>query len=328
MSTMTADEILALRPQDVLTVFGEDGKANLRGLLKQWHPDTQSHPDARRVFDHIMMLRGSQASEATYVVVRSNNKEWRIALGPKAETDTGRRWVGPKHFAWSFEKEPDLASVFADRLRELPRGGARMRNQMKHSLPTRMSKAALENGDPIVLIPRQNHAILDDWIKVHGHFPPAHLAWLGSGLMNVACFAERYNWTLPGISLQSVAIDPGVHDVMLFAGWEESSHLSARPVVASMRTLGLCPALKAPGYMPPETLTADVVRQTLREAAGDQSGMRLADRGVPEPMADWLNAPSASTAVSDYALWHGALEKSFGPRKFVKWSKSVSEVYP
>ena len=170
--------------------------------------------------------------------------------------------------------------------------------------------------------------MLADWIDCHGPVPPVHAAWLGSGLMNIAAWTEWSGWALPGIALDTVAIDPGTHSVMLPAGWEFAAVAGARPAVASPRTLSLCPGLAAPGHPVPDTLTGDVVRLTLKEAMGDPSGLALADRGVPPSVVAWLSAPSPSDAIKDYHNWYAALHAAYGERRFVRWDLKVSAVYP
>ena len=311
---MNADDILSLRGHDAYRLFGKDHEQVFRRLIKQWHPDISKDPRADDVMRHLLFLRRSSANGT------------KDDLIPIAEIDTGRRWFNSTAFAWSFEKEPDLAEVFVRNLRRVPFADEQMREQMRQMFPKKMREIE-HDGAPMIMFPHQNSAILSDWLKTHGPIPPIHVAWIGSGLMNIAAYTAWSGWTLPGIGPDTVAIDPATHKVFLFAGWEAAAAPDERPVVASKRTLALCPSLTTSGRLPPSTLTLDVVRRTLREVLGDPSGLVLEDKGVPEPMVNWINGPSLPDSRMDYHSWHNALERSFGKRRFVKWDKEVSDVY-
>lgn len=327
MDTLTADQILALRAHQASGLFGADPKGTFKELARRWHPDTSSHPEAAEVFRHIVTLRDAATKGAGQIQIVSKRGKETIFLEPVAETDTGRRWVGHKICAWSFEKEKDLEFVFARNLAALPFADAKMKEQMRTAFPKRWRRVTHDDA-PMILFPIDGGAILQDWIGVHGPFPAVHAAWLGSGLLNIASYASWSGWHLPAIGLDTVAIAPDTHHVMLRAGWEAAAPAGERPVVASRRTIGLCPAIKAPGQPLPETLTIDIVRLTLREALGDPSGLTLKDRGVPAPMVDWINAPSHRNGAWDYARWHRALQSAFGARRFVEWNRRVADVYP
>ena len=326
VTAWTADNILGLPQYLAPKLFGNEPEQTFRQLVKRWHPDTCSDPQAQQVFTRILALRESDKNGKGQVTVIGSAGEERVHLTTYAETDLGRRWVGPNVLAWSFEHEPDLAKVFRKNLRETPFADEKMRKQMCSVFP-RFIREVTHDGAPMLMFPRKNTAVISDWIVVQGSFPTAHLAWLGSGLLNIGAWANWADWVRPAIALDTVTINPATHDVGLVGGWESAAQAGKRPVVASKRTLRLCPALTSPSFTPTTTLTQEIIRQTLREAAGDPSGLRLTDLGVPGPIAKWLQSAPAKDAVADYQNWHQALQQVYGTRKFVKWDKSISEVY-
>ena len=323
----TADQILTLPQHQAASLFGSNPTLAFRKLARYWHPDVSTNPQASEVFARILALRETTKRGFGQISITGTAGVETIHLEPQAVTDTGRRWVGPGLQAWSFETEPDLAEIFIQNLRSLPFADQKMRKQMRKVFPKHMRIVTHENA-PMIMFPRHNTAILADWIATHGSLPPVHAAWLGSGLLNIAAYANWSDWSLPTISLDTIAIDPATHLVTLPAGWEAVARAGNRPVVATKRTLGLCPALAAAIYLPPATLTRDVVRQTLREAFGDPSGLLLADKGVPTALINWIQAPSPFEAIVDYDHWYQALRDTFGIRKFVKWDRTVAAVYP
>ena len=324
---LTADELLTFPKARASELFGSDPKSTFHQLAKCWHPDVSKNPKATQVFEHIVSLKDFMEKGEGQICVEYQGKLKIFHLEVQAQTSTGQRWVGPGLYAWTFEKAPDLEPVFIKNLKGVPFADKKMREQMRTTFPNRMHRVTYD-GHPMVIFPRQEFAVLADWIDTHGPLPPVHAAWVGSGLLNIASYAAWSHWVFPGIALDTVAINPKTHEVMLVAGWEEAAQVNERPKVASKRTLSLYPALTVPGYMPLPTLTQDVVRQTLREALGDPSGLGLRAKGIPAGMAEWIQAPSAVKGTTDYIRWQEALENDFGKRKFVKWDKSITRVYP
>jgi len=324
---MTADEILALRVQDARHLFAADGEQVFKRLAKLWHPDVSKDPKAADVFRRIVFLRKATKSGEGMTLIVDDKGEDHVELFPIGNTDLGRRWAGPDIFAWSFEKEPDLARVFIRNLRRIPFADNKMREQMRQVFPKYMREVR-HDDQPMLIFPRLQSAILADWIGVHGPLPAVHAAWVGSGLLNIAAYTTYSGWHLPAIGPDTIGLDPATHKVFLFAGWESACGPFERPAVASQRTLSLCPALSAPGRTCPDTLTLDVIRRTMRESLGDPSGLTLEENGVPRPMAKWINAPSLPDGRKDYSNWHRALEEAFGARRFVEWDRGVAEVYP
>ena len=299
-------------------------------LAKLWHPDVCTKSEAGIVFAHLSALRRSVKDGSTDLTIRGENGIEQLSLVPVAQTDTGRRWIGLGMLGLSFEKEPDLAAVFMRNVKSLPYADSKMREQMSASFPRRIQVVTYleeESKGPLLLFSRKQSAVMSDWIRFHGAIPPVHLAWIGSGLLNIGAWAGWSRWILPHISLDSVVINPERHNVRLIAGWEGAALEGKRPVVASNRTLKLCPLLASGGYTPPVTFTREVIRQTLREASGDPTGLMLEDRGMPRKMAQWIQSPPTPKAIDDYKAWHAALRAEFGERRFVKWDKTSAAVY-
>lgn len=310
MENFTADQILSMGSSRARSAIGLDG---IGKLLKRWHPDVNADPKARQVFDKLMtwrsVLKGAPSEPLEFPTL------W------------GTRRVEEQTWSAVFSAEPDLADVFADNLRRVHFADTKMAEEMKRAIPRKMRRDIEGAGIPSIILPRGGQAVLADWVSVHGAPEPEHLAWIGSGLLNIAAWAQWANCVLPGLSVETVSIDPVKHQVSLPFGWEMAAFDGERPVVVSDAVLGLFPSLAAPGRPVPEALTLELVKQTLRDLAGDSSGQDLA-RSLPSGMVSWIQAPSRGKVVEAYRGWLEALTMDFGPRRFVKWAKTVQDVYP
>jgi hypothetical protein len=320
------------RASDLLGPREERGKI-ISDLVRAWHPDVCQDPLASSVFLKILDLKefvetqdnnsNIEGIEITYEGSRKSFKAQEIG-----EWTGGRRWVSKSHWAWSFEKSPDLAERFVEMLEQIYFADSKMKLQFENIFPLESKLANLKHGTPIVLMPRHKSALLCDWIKVHGPLPPVHAAWIGSGLMNIAAWANWAGWSLPSISLETVSIEPISHTVYLPGGWEASCSKNEIPDFLPERVLNLFPDLASYDQILPENLTGQMIRQTLKECLGSSSGIHLDQVGVPFNMRKWLFSSAPKNAAMDYSIWCKNLEKDFGPRKFVKCLETVKSVYP
>jgi hypothetical protein len=335
-SMETAEQVLALTEGAMAQQERGVQKALIRRWLRYWHPDVNAHPRAADVFAHVVGLRDAligatgatrRSSAARGGVLACTVEGVRVGYAWTRQESclVGRRYVGKRSVAWVYE-ERDWRDAAAACLRSLPYADDKMRMQGEKMFPTQVRVGETQEGAPMLVVVRRGAVILEDWLSQHGGMPPAHLAWLGSGLLNMAAWASWAGWSLPGLGVDTVAIDPRAHVVSMLGGWEMAHPLALRPKVLPGLVLDLFPALAAPGVKSHEGVMGECVRQCLRRAAGAGVGQDLEALGVPPAMARWIEAPPAVSGRADYQAWYGALEKDFGKRKFVRWDKKIDDV--
>lgn len=326
----TSDKILDLGLSQAKTVFsGDNGNKLFKSLLRQWHPDVCQDEKARLVFEHLMSLRSSLKGEkgsGSFVDMILNGRKKRLNVLSQNVWYAGRRWVSRSYFVWEFDDE-DVYQNYFDNIKRLPFKDANMRKQFENIFPLDAVFAKSLSGKNIVLIKRKNCILLTDWLKTQGPIPEKHVAWIGSGLLNILCWSEWAKWSLTGVSIESVAFDPKTHEVSMPLGWEVAVPDGEEALFVPQRVYDVFPGLSSTLKVP-ESVGGEMVRQTLKEALGDPSGMRLSKLNVPENMKLWLLSPSAKTPLEDYKSWFEALHKDFGERKFVKWNIAPLDAYP
>lgn len=307
MKKFSADEVLAMNVEQARRLLGVKG---VRSLLKHWHPDINADPRARVVMAHLLSLRdrvGMSSSAAASVF--------------SAKCLVGTRRVHQSTFEVDFALAPDLRDRFVENLRRIRFADKKMAAQMSLALPRKV-KIVDTGSAPVVVVKRQGGIVLADWLDYGGRLSPEHVAWVGSGLLNIAAWGDWAGCALLGMGLDTVAIEPHAHQVMLPLGWEMVVWRGDRPSVISGRVASLFPMIETASLVP-AAANLEMVRLTLRELCGDPFGQDLG--GVlPENMKKWLTSGVSMSVVDAYVAWYAALEADFGKRRFVRWSHEGS----
>lgn len=333
---MRFEEVMGLTMPGARALFGADESAvrrGLGGLIRDWHPDVCADPRAAEALAHITALRarasGAPPARPTREFVRDDGS--RFALRPLSGFMDGAAevLVCERSVSRLFrEEDADLA-----RAAETAIGGFRFANpamekQMRRFLPGDLRVTPLEGGAVLHTVPRRADQVsLADLIRVRGPFDPRTGAWVVSGLLNIACWAEWAGVAHGAISPETVLVSPAGHETALIGGWEFSSERGSRPFALPDATVRMFPAVSAPDAAPPLNMDLCLIRETAMRLFGVPDASRLLDGSVPRAIGKWIAFPPASGAVADYAEWKSALRSSFGEPKFVEMGVTPGQVY-
>ena len=314
-------------------------------LAKRWHPDHASHPDATRVFARILDLRDAALPCAVAGSAKGSASElvFDLAAGGSVKfsalsanpVETGEVLVGARSVTSHISAEnADLADRAIDRMATFAFADDRMRREMTPFLPQAPRHMALRDGSALLAVSRpKGHVLLADLcaaVAARGEtFDPRHAAWITSGLLNIAAWLSYARLSHGAISLSTVAVNPETHSVALLAGWEMATSFDESPVVATDRALSLMPDLGLPGRTATARLDLLLIRDVLRELTGGSNAAALlsGDGRLPGPLALWAVLPPPDDAVSDYRAWLQALEDAWGPRRFLRFPLTETDVY-
>ncbi len=305
-------------------------------LAVLWHPDVCADPRATEVFAHLVRLRDAAlgpvrpASPNTRVLRTKDGRDLGLSPLSTLPLDTGELLVGRHSLTWVYRADTaDLARSGADLITGFRFADDRMRSQMAPFLPTLDRRIPLEGGgEALVMARHPDEVLLADLIRVRGAVPPEHAAWIGSGLLNIACWLGWAGIVHGAIGPETVLISPETHTVRLMGGWGFATRTGTRPTALPGRTLALAPRLTVRGEVVDARLDLELIRRTLREVLGDPTGAGLLRGGAPDPIARWLVMPPEAAATADYAAWLKALERVWGKRRFVHWDLTPDSVYP
>lgn len=335
--TWTAEQILALTAADRGALFpsaANGAKRAFRRLATVWHPDVCDHPRAAEVFAHLVRLRDAGgarvAGSAPSRTLRTRDGR-SLGVSPLSTVplDAGELLVGRRSLTWVYRTDAaDLAEAGAATIAGFRFADDRMRAQMTPFLPTLDRRIPLAGGEEALVMARHaDEVLLADLLRVKGAVPAEHAAWVGSGLLNLACWLDWSGLVHGAIAPETVLVSPETHTVRLMGGWGFATRAGSRPTALPGRTLALAPRLSVRGEVVDARLDLELIRRTLREAFGDPTGGSLLGGGAPDPVARWLLMPPAPTAREDYAGWLRALEAVWGRRRFVRWGLTPADIY-
>jgi hypothetical protein len=334
----TADQILALTPADRGRLFpkpAEAAKRAFRKLATVWHPDVCADPRSAEVFAHLVRLRDAALGSARPAAAVSRTLRTRdgrrLGLSPLSTipVDTGEVLVGRRSLTWVYRADAaDLAEAEAATIAGFRFADDRMRAQMTPFLPTLDRRIPLADGEEALVMARHaDEVLLADLLRVKGAVPAEHAAWIGSGLLNLACWLDWAGLVHGTIAPETVLISPETHTVRLMGGWGFATKAGTRPIALPGRTLALAPRLAVKAEVVDGRLDLELVRRTLREVFGDPTGATLTRGGAPDPIGRWLLMPPGKSARGDYADWLAVLDRVWGRRRFVRWGVSPETIY-
>jgi hypothetical protein len=202
-----------------------------------------------------------------------------------------------------------------------------MRTTLEPLLPKLVASPWGATGGLLVIRHDAGAVRLRDVLTAHAApLDPRHVAWILSGLFNLACYLEYRKLAHQAITLESVWIQPARHEVALLGGW-----FHALPFGQTLTSLPAASAeLASSRYLSQRragpSLDLELIRAVGRELLGDRRGQRLPAGAAPAPMRDFLLG-MPSSALNDYRTWKQVLVASFGPPTFVPMPVSAKEIY-
>lgn len=337
----TAGDILGIpesRAQELLPGNEEAITKAFRKLVKAWHPDRCDDPRAKEVFGHIGKLRAAALRLIGAVKTPARAREFRAADGKlfrfryntSHRIDVGEVISGDTSIAYAFERDfMDIADDEQARVGAIRYADPRMRTEMERFLPG--LKKAVKQQDATVLVYSKtpDQFLLVDLIRhCGGRIDPVHVAWIVSGLENIAAYLCWAGISHGAIDATNVLVSPQYHSVTLVGGWGFATPMGERPKALPGRSLSALPRMTVAGTVSDPAIDLELVRMTGRECLGDASGGKLVlDKTVPSAMTNWLIMPPEKDAFSDFRSWEEALVRAFGKRRFVQWDVEPAAVY-
>jgi len=342
----TATEILAVGEREAASLLpggASSVKAAFRKLANAWHPDHSADPKANEVFAHLIVLKSAalralgegrpsvaSARSRDYRTVEGKSYRFRYASmrsGPLGDVLAGRTHVAYE-FMVGFD---DVAAAEKARVENLRFADAGMRKEMERFLPKKVSLLDLDGGRNVTVLPNPGDAVLLADLVQHmgGRIEPVHVAWIVSGLLNVACYLHWSGTAHGAVSPETVMVSPETHSVSLIGGWGFATEYGKRPAALPERTTSAVPRLALKGEAVDPRVDLHLVRSTAQEALGCPGGGGLTlDGRVPDAMRQWLLLPPEEDAMKDYGSWNGCLDRAFGKRKFTDMGVKASVIYP
>lgn len=328
LANATAEELLNTPAEALWRSLGsrpKDVQRTWRQLARRWHPDRSQEPQAGAVFAHLAAARHTWCPPVggrclTLATQASTHLSLRYCHA--FEHELGQTYLGQGHVLDLYAvPHADLALRATSNVAHLPFPTSAIRAQVTSSLPSQMVSHTLNDGRVAVVFKKDASSLrLADVVQRLGAIDPRHVAWIGSGLWNLACYLQACGWTHQAIHAETVWVDPAGHRVALLGGWAYAGPEGDSWAALPSSSLRLAPLSLRSNRHHAAALDHMLIRALLS---------RLLAASPLAPSAMILNArlPAGGSAVEQYRAWKQALEASFGPPAFVRWDLSPTTFY-
>jgi hypothetical protein len=338
----SATEILSINKPELL--FDKNKiKVQFLKLRKIWHPDYCSLPDAGDVFHHIQLLKeqadeilgkGQWNNDSEIEFTTDDEKRYVFRFLRQRDIDVGKMYIGAEKILFMLDKEYEDLFRNAERsITTFPFKDKRLTKEFKQFIPDVIfSKKENGTGFALVIKKSKNVYCLADVIDYFdGKLDPRSVAWIGSGLFNLAAMMEVSGMVHNGLSAESIFIGPEDHTVYLYGGWWYSGKEGTKSAAIPSKMQRVLPKKFFVDKSNKTCYDGFQIKATLIEALGDKSMLGsslLKGSEVPKPLLSWLRGDDSNrTAIERYADWFKVLEKSFGKRKFIKMEINTTKIY-
>jgi hypothetical protein len=340
---LTAAEILAVpqdQPEYLFTGDADVLKAEYRSLVKRWHPDVNTDPRARDVFEHLTKLHNCAETRlkdgvwqipGTLSLTETDGKKYQLVYKKKAPFDFGDLYISRTLATYVFRKDckAQYDKTVAN-IRAIAFANDRIRKEFARNLPQIEKTFAADLGYVLILKKDEEFVRLRDLLDhAGGKLDPKHAAWIMSGLHNMSCYLTAAKLTHNDIGPDTYFVGPKSHRGMLLGGWTYAVPAGKKIELLPDRTYDAAPAdIMRDGKADPR-MDLGLIRLTGREMLGDPKGIEIhRKKEIPKPLSTWLRMPSSGDAFKDYEAWEtSTLRESFGARRYVELKTTFSDIY-
>jgi hypothetical protein len=309
-----------------------------RRLAAKWHPDHHAgKPEAEAAFIHLARLRDTALDEwknlagVELTFTGTNGRTLQLHSIANSRFEIGTVHICREGVAFCVDRaERNLFENARSLIAGLGFTTSDMADQMSASMPLVLD--TLETDEQLIMLLErgENHVVLADLVAfLGGKLDPRHVAWIISGLCNIACYLNARGIVHGAIDLSAVVVDPARHHVALIGGWFYASTKGTNLQALPTRSVAVLPSIMVERGRAELEIDLLLIRHLAAELLGDPTcSLLLRDPDFPAPFAAWLNGAPAANAFADYASWEHARDLSFGPRRFINLPVIVTDIYP
>lgn len=320
----------------------EELKKAYRKLSALWHPDKHitDGKDTTATFAHIQMLyekallrmkNGEWNKANIFKIIAKDKSQFEVRYHVKHNFEFGVAYVGKSVVAWEFNKND---AEFADKAVKTLNGLVFANNNMKEEFTKYIPECIkiIHTNTSIILIFKkdaQSISLRDVLTYYKGFLDSKHVAWILSGMYNLACFYQYNGIMQAGFSLDNYFINPSNHLGQLVGGWWFSHKHGENLIALPSEAVNVAPVKMINNKKADMKLDLELIKLVGRQLLSDPAGVKMnSDPRVPKYLANWLSDGSDKDAFKTYSYWQkDVLEKSFGVRRFAKMDLSINDIY-
>ena len=328
---MEATEILSVTKCGDLFPYGDDEvKTKYKELVKKWHPDTNSNPDALNVFTKITelydkaleLLENGQWEKTNYILIsKEDGKKIALNYDTYFDFELGTCYVTKTKIVYILgEDKEKYYNNAMQRINNLQYKDKKMEDDLSRFFPKIYQTFKTNNGEYVIVLDKTED--IYPLKKVYEYFgeriEDRHVAWIISRLCNLTCYLKFSGLVHNGININNCFISPKDHSILLIGGWWYTTKEEER-MIGTTKDIFSIMSVSSKGSKKSSSLTdLESVKLLGRQLLGETNCRKLSlDRSIPKPFINFLVGGSGNDSFEEFAKWDKALEASYGKRKFI-----------
>ena len=337
---MEATEILSVTKCGDLFPYGEEEvKSKYKELVKKWHPDTNSNPDALNVFTKITelydkaleLLKNGQWEKTNYILIsKADGKKIALNYDTYFDFELGTCYVTKTKIVYILgEDKKKYYNNAMQRINNLRYKDKKMEDDLSRFFPKIYQTFKTNNGEYVIVLDKTED--IYPLKKVYEYFgeriEDRHVAWIISRLCNLTCYLKFSGLVHNGININNCFVSPKDHSILLIGGWWYTTKEDERMIGTTKDIFSIMSVSSKESKKSSSLTDLESVKLLGRRLLGETNCRKLSlDNSIPKPFINFLTGGSCNNPYEEFTKWDRALEDSYGKRKFINMEiKSLYE---
>lgn len=329
MSTLkTANDILkAKQYSDIFSNDDAEAKKELKMYCKKYHPDANDSEFASKVFCKLQELYHSRFKKVNGVyggvknVVtfkrKSNGKGFELTNPITLSNGIATIYHTSTKICIVYDKTYEKFYYnYIKQVENLKYEDDKMEKEFKRYFPKIVTHFETDDNKYCVLLDKTSEVlnlghIMRSYQSKGQKFPAKQAAWILNRLYNITCYMNFYNKVSNGISLDNIWVSPEMHTVLLYNGWEYTTHKDADMLGCPKDVYRVLP-IKVKDSKKSKLITdLESIKQVGRILYQGYDNL--------EHINKFLKLGVSDDVFEEWDKYSEALNKDFGKREFIIW---------
>jgi len=327
-----ATKILSVTKCGDLFPYGKDEiRLKYKELVKEWHPDTNSHPEAPDVFakatelyrQALELLEQGQWEKTNYILIsKDNGKKVEINYDTCFDFELGTCYVKKTKVVYMLGNDKQKYYTNAiQNIRNLQYKDKRMEEELSRFFPKIYQKFKTTKGEYVIVFDKTQdvYPLKNVFEYFNQKIYDKHVAWIISRLCNLTCFLEFNGLVHNGINMNNCFVSPRNHSILLLGGWWYTTREDEKMLGTTKDIFSVMSASSKESKKSSTVTDLESVKLLGRQLLGEANSRKLSlNRSMPKPFVDFLTGGSGKSAYDEFVKWDKALDASYGRRKFIR----------
>lgn len=330
----------AEKPGDIFTNDIKIIKNEYKELVKIYHPDVNTSPNAKDIFQKINNfynialkdIEEKRWEKKNFIRInKTNGKAIEATYLSSIKFELGETYVCNKHIIYVFDSDKKkYKDNMISSIKAIKYENKKMEEEFKRYFPTILDEFTTTEGKHVVVISKTEDVFpLKDVLNYFNNkIENRHVAWIISRLQNICCFLKYNNIVHNGININNCFISPEHHAILLLGGWWYATKTDEKMIGTTKEIFDIMPILSKSNKKSSPITDLESIKllgRTLCGYSNPRTFMKETD--IPKPIAEFLIGGSGDDAYKEFQTWDTVLDKGYGVRKFIPLTVTQKQIY-